>query len=442
MDRSPDDLGRVSGADRRARCGHVELGDLIAPLIIFIATYLLIAVQRLPGVSLNRPAATLLGAVAMVTLGGLPLADAYRAIDLNVIVFLLGLLLMVEHLEVAGFFALTGRWLVRRARTPRRLLVAVVVVSGLLSAFFVNDTVCLVLTPILLSAIASLRVRPLPYLLALAMGSNAGSGLTFTGNPQNMLIGVWSRIGFARFSLHMLPVAVGALAVTAAALLLIYRRDLPDQFPPHDELLEPLGNHPPDRPLIIKSLLLFGAMVVAWLAGASLPLAAIAAGALMLALAQRDPAPVLARIQWSLLLFFAALFVVMRGLDWSGYLAPLEEAAASAVVHGGPVAAAGAISGAMLILSNLISNVPAVLLWQGIVPALPHPEFAWEVLAMSATLAGNLLLIGSMANLIVAERAEAEGVTIGFGEYARAGVPVTVVSIAWGVVVLVVGAAG
>ncbi|HEY3011507.1 MAG TPA: SLC13 family permease, partial [Gemmatimonadales bacterium] len=166
------------------------------PLLIFGLTYFFIAVQRIRWLHLNRPAAALLGAVAMVTVGGLPLADAYRAIDLDVLVFLLGLMILVGHLELGGFFEWAADWLLLHSPTPRRLLVAVVIGSGLLSALFVNDTVCLVFTPVLLAALGPLGVRPTPYLIALAMGSNVGSALTIVGNPQNMLIGLWSRIGF------------------------------------------------------------------------------------------------------------------------------------------------------------------------------------------------------------------------------------------------------
>src|SRR5437773_12171925 len=158
-------------------------------LIIFGVTYLFIAVQRLPFLRLNRPAASLLGAVAMVVCGVLPLRDAYAAIDLDVLVFLLGLMLIVGYLEVGKCFEWAAEWILRRARTPVRLLLGVVVGGGLLSALFVNDTICLVVTPVLLAALGPLRLKPNPYLIALAMGANVGSVVSVTGNPQNMLGG-------------------------------------------------------------------------------------------------------------------------------------------------------------------------------------------------------------------------------------------------------------
>ena len=173
---------------------------MTAPLAVFALTYFLIAVQRVRWLHLNRPAAAVLGAVGMVTLGGLPLADAYAAIDLDVLVFLLGLMILVGHLELGGFLEAAAVWMLGIARTPRILLVLVVLGSGLLSALFVNDTVCLVFTPILVAALAPLEIRLTPYLVGLATGSNVGSALTIVGNPQNMLIGLWSGIGFAEFA--------------------------------------------------------------------------------------------------------------------------------------------------------------------------------------------------------------------------------------------------
>jgi Na+/H+ antiporter NhaD/arsenite permease-like protein len=368
----------------------------------------------------------------MVTVGGLPLADAYRAIDLDVLVFLLGLMILVGHLELGGFFEWAADWLLVHSTTPRRLLVAVVLGSGLLSAFFVNDTVCLVFTPVLLAALLPLGVRPAPYLIALAMGSNVGSALTVVGNPQNMLIGLWSGIGFAAFTLRMLPVALGALALTSGLLLWLFRRELPAEFParitPEEARL--------DRPLVLAALAIFAVAFGAWLYGASLPEVAVAAGAVMLAAARRDPKPALEKVEWELLLFFGALFVVMRGLERSGAVGVINAEGLQAMAGGARWTVAAAVSGVMLVLSNLISNVPAVMLWRNVVPALPDPALVWQAMAMSATFAGNLLLIGSMANLIVAERAEARGVKLGYWEYARAGIPVTLVTLAWGIAVL------
>ena len=403
-----------------------------ARLIIFALTYVAIAVQQIPGLRLNRPAASLLGAVAMVTIGGLALEDAYAAIDLDVIVFLLGVLLLTGYLEVAGFFEWAAAGIVERTRSARALLAALVAMSGILSAFFINDTICLVFTPLILAAIRPLGLNPIPYLLAIALASNVGSAMTLTGNPQNMLIGIASGISYARFLAALALPSLGGLVIVYAVLARVHRRDLATPLVrlPHAE------GFTVDRVLITKALLVFGGALAGWLAGLSLPLVAIAAAAIMIAIAQRDPAEAFARVEWSLLLFFAAIFIVMQGVRELPLFVLLPGSAA-AQLGGSSWRDAGVASAAMLVLSNLVSNVPAVVLWVPIVARIEDPEFLWLVLAMSSTFAGNLTLLGSMANLIVAERARARGVTLGFGVYLRAGVPVTILTLLWGIIVLV-----
>ncbi len=334
---------------------------MTAGLLIFVATYFLIAVQRLPFVHLNRPAAGLVGAVAMVVFGVLPLEDAYAAVDFDVLVFLLGMMLIVGYLEVGRFFEWAAQLVLERARSPGRLLFAVVVGGGLLSAFFVNDTVCLVVTPVLLAALLPLGVRPNVYLIGLAMGSNVGSVLSVTGNPQNMLVGIWSRATFGGFLVHMLPVALGGLAIAYAWLRRAYAAELREPFRRRPEAASPPPPVPLDRPLVAKGLAMFGVAVVGWLVGGSLPLVAIAAGALMVLVAQRDPAYAIERVDWDLLLFFASLFVVMRGFERTGAVAWIDGHALALLRDGSPWRAATTVSAVMVTLSNLISNVPAVI---------------------------------------------------------------------------------
>ena len=406
-------------------------------LIILVVTYLLIAVQQVPGLRLNRPAASLLGAVAMVTIGGLPLGDAYAAIDLDVMVFLLGVLLLTGYLELGGFFEWVAAGIVRRAHSPRTLLALVVAVSGILSAFFVNDTICLVLTPLILAVVRPLGLRPLPYLLAIALGSNVGSAMTPTGNPQNMLITVASGIPFSRFLGALVLPSIGGLAIVYGILLLVHRADLATR--PRLVAAVPAGDaveHPFDRVLVVKALVVFVGALIAWLAGLSLPLVAIAAAAILIAIAQRDPARAFANVEWELLLFFGALFIVMRGVRDLPLVLDLTSTA-SAHLSGVRLHDAGIVSAAMLALSNLVSNVPAVILWLPAVPQTAAPSFVWLVMAMSSTFAGNLTLIGSMANLIVAERAAARGEHVGFGDYLKVGVPVTLLTMLWGIAVIV-----
>ena len=401
-------------------------------LVILIVTYLLIAFQQVPMLRLNRPAAALLGAVAMVTIGELPLRDAYAAISADVIVFLLGVLLVTGFLEEGGFFEWAARFVVERARSATALLAAVVVVSGLLSAFFVNDTICLVLTPLLIAVLRPLELPARPYLIALALSANVGSAMTPTGNPQNMLIDVASGLTFAHFVAALALPSIGGMAIVFVAVRLLHRDELARPLP--TAISVPQASF--DGVLVAKSLIVFCGALAGWLAGFSLPLVAITAAAVLLAIAKRDPARAFARVEWSLLLFFGALFVVMRGARDLPLVNDLTTAAA-AHIGGAPVHDAIVTSAAMLGLSNLVSNVPAVILWLPVVPTVAAPAFIWLTIAMSSTFAGNLTLLGSMANLIVAERAEARGERLGFWDYARVGVPVTLLTLAWGITALI-----
>ena len=295
-----------------------------------------------------------------------------------------------------------------------------------------NDTICLVFTPLLLVALRALGVRPLPYLLGLAFASNVGSAMTLTGNPQNMLIGIASGTHYAAFTRAMLLPALGGLVIVYAVIALAYRRDLAVAPAAPDAA----ASARIDRPLVVKALTLFAGALAGWLAGFPLPLVAIAAGALMIAVAGRDPAEAFAKVEWSLLLFFAALFIVMRGVEDVPLFAGLTAHAVRAL-HGEPWHDATVVSVALTALSNLVSNVPAVLLWRPVVPHVPNPDLVWLVIAMSSTFAGNLTVLGSMANLIVAERAAARGAPMRFMDFVWTGVPITVLTIAWGIVALV-----
>ena len=414
-------------------------------LVVFAVTYLFVAFPQLGsriGLRLTRPAAALIGAVAMVSIGALPLAQAYAAVDLDVLAFLLGVLLLVGYLELAGAFEWLAGAAVARARSPRLLLGAVVLVSGIASAFVMNDTMCVILTPLVLIAVKRLRYRPLPYLLAIALAANVGSAMAITGNPQNMIIGLASHIGFGPFLTALAPSSLGGLGIVYAVLSIAFRKELSAGAAPmvaDKEAVMPSSDppmgHELDRGLALLAGCVFALCITGWLVGLSLPLVALGGAAVLLVTARRDPTDVIAGVDWSLLLFFAGLFVVTRGVQQT----PLVVAGTRLALdnlHGAGLRDASIVSSAMLVLSNLVSNVPAVLLWRPAVSALPHAGFVWIVLAMSSTFAGNLTLLGSMANLIVAERAGKAGSTVGFFDYLKVGVPVTILTILWGVLAL------
>ncbi len=394
----------------------------VAALVIFAGTYLVIAVGKLPGYRLDRAGAALLGGAAlMVGLGVLPLEAAYRAIDFDTITLLLGMMILVANLKLSGFFRLVNGFIMTRARHPLVLLIAVVLVCGFFSAFLVNDTICLIMTPIVAELIISLKRNPLPYLLAIPMASNVGSTATITGNPQNMIIGSLSQIPYGSFAAALSPVAAAGLVLTVLLIAAIYR----DEFLGRAGLAQPPAR--PARyhgPLVVKSVLVAIAMMALFFAGLPVAGVAIVGGALLLFTRRVKADKVYFEIDWPLLLMFVGLFVVVAGLEHV-VLTP-EAATAIGRLHlqSAPVLAALTAG-----LSNVVSNVPAVLVLKPFVAGLPDPQRAWLLVAMASTLAGNLTLVGSVANLIVTQRARRYGVTIGFWPHFRVGAPLTFLTI-------------
>ncbi len=394
--------------------------------LIFFGTYVVLALGRPPLLRIDRTGAAIIGAILMLVAGGLTLDEAYRAIDYRTLVLLFGMMVLVANLRLAGFFRLFARWMAARVARPGVLLVAVVLVTGGLSALFVNDTICLVFTPVLIEVARARGHRPLPYLLALATASNIGSAAAITGNPQNMLIGSLSRIPYVRFSAALLPVALVGLTLDAAIIWFAFRRELSVQTTVSP--VTDLGLRAPHRALMIKSLIVAGAVLAGFLAGLDTALVAAAAAAALLITRRVKPEKVYAQIDWGLLMLFIGLFVVIRGVEQAGLdqdFFRLLEPIGVRTVWGLSVVAA--------ILSNLTSNVPAVMLFTRLVPTLPDPTRAWLALAMSSTLAGNLTLLGSIANLIVVEGARNHGVEVTFADYLKVGLPLTAATLAFGV---------
>jgi Na+/H+ antiporter NhaD/arsenite permease-like protein len=391
---------------------------------IFAATYLIIAIGKLPGYQLDRAGAALLGASLMVGLGVLSLDQAYRAIDYDTIVLLLGMMIVVANLRLSGFFRLVNNWVVTRARHPLVLLAAIVLVAGVFSAFLVNDAICLVMTPLVLDVVARLKRDPLPYLLAVAMASNVGSTATITGNPQNMIIGSLSHIPYGTFAANLWPVAAAGLILTVSLIALIYHREFLVRERISAGAVTQVFYH---RPLTIKSVLVTIAMVVLFFAGQPVAKVAIVGGALLLFTRRVKAAKVYREIDWPLLVMFIGLFIVVTGLETT-LLTP-ERIAVAGRLH---LEAVPLLSVVTAGLSNLVSNVPAVLVLKPFIGGLPDPQRSWLVVAMASTLAGNFTLVGSVANLIVAQRARSHGVVLGFWAYFKVGAPLTVLTIAFG----------
>ncbi len=406
-------------------------------LAIFLFTYLFIAGTRLPFVKLDRPGGALLGAVLMVVAGVVTPAEVFGhsddptrwAIDFDTLVLLLGMMMLASYLTEAAFFRTAGYYAVRLARTPRMLLVAVAAISAVLSAFLVNDTVCLMLTPLVLAAVADAKLPPVPYLLAVCMASNAGSAATFTGNPQNMLIQGASGIPYATFAAYMTLPALVSTAVVIGILLRVFRSELPDRgFEPHPP------PPPIDRRLMTLTLVVLAGVIAAFFAGLPMGWSALAGASVVMTFSSRLPRWALEKVDWVLLLFFASLFVVVYGVHKEGWAEDMR-ALFDPLLHGSLSQETFGFATLTLIASNIFSNVPYVMLARHWVPTLQEPTLGWYVLSLGSTLAGNLTLIGSVANLIVFELAR-DRVEMSFARYLKVGVPVTLLSLVLGIAVL------
>jgi Na+/H+ antiporter NhaD/arsenite permease-like protein len=393
-------------------------------ILIFALTYLVLAIGRLPGFRVDRTGAAIIGASLMVGVNALTLAQAQQAINFDTIILLFGMMIVVANLQLSGFFSLVAERVVEHAHRPVLLLIAIVGIAGFFSAFFVNDTMCLVLTPLVLEITETVRRNPVPYLLAVAMASNIGSVATITGNPQNMMIGSFSGIPYRQFLASLAPIALAGLVLTVLVIFLAYR----SEFTSRARVNVEKRSVRVDRWLMWKAILASLAMIVMFFAGWPVPKVAVVAAALLLITRRVNPENVYRRIDWSLLVMFVGLFVVIAGVEKTSLEKDL--AAFAGQIHLDNVFLLSAFSA---VLSNLVSNVPAVLVFKPFAAYLANPTRAWLTLAMSSTLAGNLTVLGSVANLIVIQQARRK-VTIGFWEYFRVGAPLAIVTILLGAI--------
>lgn len=397
----------------------------------FGITYLLISGRRLKVLPLNRPAAALLGAVLMVVCGVMTPERVYQSVDYDTLVLLLGMMLFTTYLFLAGFFDWAADLVLRKANTPQLLLLYLIVTSGILSALLVNDTVCLMLTPLVVAVINRGKLPLAPYLLALAMSANIGSVATLVGNPQNMIIGNLSGIPFVRFSFSLLPVAVVGLVIQHAVLSFGFRKTLREaSIPKTTEVLQ----RPLDRRLMGITLTVFALVIVGFVSGFNLAWTALGGGALVMVLARRDTHEVLKLVDWNLLLFFAALFVVVEGLNGTGLPDQIFNRVRG-LFGVTPVSQSWNFAWFSALGSNIFSNVPFVLVAGKWIGNFSDPELMWKVMALATTLAGNLTILGSVANIIVVESARGHA-EIGFWDYARFGIPVTILTTIAGMALL------
>lgn len=394
-------------------------------LLIVSVTLIGVAIGRYPVLRMNRATIVLVGSALLIFINAISFDQALSSIDLNTITLLFCMMIINVNLRICGFFDLITQKVIRIARTPSQLLILVIFSSGILSALFLNDTIVLVYTPLVLEITSLLGLNPIPYLIATACAANVGSAATIIGNPQNMLIGISSGISFLDFTLNLAPVALGALLFVWLVVSIVYRKQINNK----KFFVEPEIKIKLYFPLFYKSMIAALIMIILLLLDYPIPLSALVASSILLVTRRLKPERVFREIDWSLLVFFSGLFVVTASIDTSkigGHLfsliLPLLQS---------DLATFSIISA---VVSNIVSNVPAVLLFKPVVPLMQNANTLWLLLAVSTTFAGNLTLLGSVANLIVAESAKSRGVKLSFKEYLKAGIPVTVLTLLFSVI--------
>ncbi len=375
--------------------------------------FLGLALGYLPGLRMNRATIALVGSGLLIGVGSIGLEEAWRAIDAKTIVFLLSMMIVNANLAYAGFFRVALVGLLRVTRSPFGVLVMLTFGSGVLSAVLLNDTIALIFTPLILGLAQALKLNPIPYLLALAGATNIGSVATLSGNPQNILIGSFSKLSYLDFARSLTPIALLGLAIQIALLWWFY---------PEVRSVQAIENFslPNTRifkPLFLKTIVLTTGLLVAFVSGLPLAESAIAAASLLLITRRVKPERMLREVDWNLLVMFSGLFILTKVIQNLNVLTSLSQFITSSAT----------LLGITALLSNIVSNVPAVLLLHPLIA--PDDHQSWLLLAAGSTLAGNLTIFGSVANLIVVEASSSLGYKLSFSEHLRFGLPLTLLTL-------------
>ncbi|WP_027359219.1 SLC13 family permease [Desulforegula conservatrix] len=401
------------------------------PIIIFSLTYAGIALGRIPGLNLDRNGIALLGAIAMTATGAVSIDRAVKSIDVPTIVLLYSLMVISAQLRLGGFYTWTAEKIAAILKRPKFFLFVLMSVSAILSALLANDIICIAFTPVLSYSLISAGMNPLPFLLALALSSNAGSAATIIGNPQNMLIGQTGGLHFASFTAWCLPPSAAALFLIYLIICHFYKKDLAalDNIskPPEPEIMN-IEHHEiwPEFNLwqSTKGIIAVISTVCLFFTDIPRELTALTVAGILLCSRKMESREILSLIDWNLITLFCALFVVIQGMEDAGLPALLMTKLAET---GADLTSLFNLTAVSTILSNIVSNVPASMLLIKFLDKSNPSE--WYILAVSSTFAGNLILIGSIANLIVVEQASKFGITVTFREHAKTGIPATIMSI-------------
>ncbi len=396
--------------------------------IIILLSLFGIAIGSFPKFRMNRATISLVGASALIIINEMNLKKAVSFIDIDTIILIFAMMIININLRLAGFFNIIANKVIAYSKTPRQLLIILTFSSGILSSLFLNDTIVIMFTPMIIEIVIHFKRNPIPYLIALATSANIGSAATIVGNPQNMIIGIQSGISFSEFMFYMFPISLVCLFHVVIVISIIYKKEFTNQ-----KFEENLDKETKIyRPLFIKSTAVLTLMLIAFLIGSPVAITALAASAILLITRRIKPERVFLEVDFSLLIFFACLFIISHQTNYlltsSVKISDLQFFSENRIIN---------ISIVASVLSNIISNVPAVLMLSPIIKEMINPEKIWLTLALSSTFAGNLTLLGSVANLIVVEMARKRGVNIKFTEYLKSGVIITIISLVFGVTWLI-----
>ncbi len=423
-------------------------------LAIFLVTYALISIRRFPRVKVDRPAAALIGAGLMIVFGVVEPSRALQAINMDILVLLVGMMILVAGLELCGFFEWVSLRMIRYSKNQFMFLVLTMVVTGALSALVLNDTIVLLFTPIIIRTCRMLKSNPVPFLVAEAIAANIGSVATAVGNPQNAYIATKTGMSFLDFSARLLPVSIVCMLMAIAVLYLVFRKEIEkgsaqefrrkilaegwtafeEELVKGDESTTSGIRKMKERKnglylLLGITAVTFAAFVLNHIIGAPIAVIAFIAGVVALfalpLVTDVKSKEMLAGVDWTIILFFVGLFVVLQGVKDSTLLSEISDFFPG--FGSGEKPTVAWLTALSALLSNLVSNVPAVLLLGEMIPITDHQ--LWLALASSSTLAGNATILGAAANVIVVEKAEAKGVEIDFWKFTLVGFPIAMLTL-------------
>ncbi|MDR0777993.1 MAG: arsenic ABC transporter [Methanomassiliicoccaceae archaeon] len=414
------------------------LDTILITAAVFIFTYALISVANLPRIRISRGLAAAIGGILVLILGIVSVADVPDLINIHVIFLLIGMMMLVAGLEFSGFFRIISDMLIKRSGSKVRMLAYVMIICAVLSAIALNDAIVLMFTPIVIRCCRNTKSNPIPYLIGVMFSANIGSLATPVGNPQNAYIASEAGISFIDFVIHAVPISLICLPIAFFFIYMIFRKNLTSDMP------APAGKDVPvDRPRLWATVsITVGAMIGFALSdaiGIDIYVIALAAGILaLLVVMSKSPKNIVwvaKKVDWMIIVFFIGLFILMGAVVTSGLLD--EMASVFPGFGDGRTPSVLSVTAFSAVLSNIVSNVPAVVLIGGLLPE--GNMMLWMTLAASSTLAGNATLVASAANVIVAERSENDGISFNFWKFAAIGVPVTIVTlfIAAGIMMLI-----